>query len=299
MRVTSSMMVRSTLRDLSLGYQRLANTQEQLSTGRALLRPSDDPTSAADAMNYRQLLRRNEQYVRANNDAQGWLQTADSKLVSGLDQLVKVKELVVRGASSGSNADPVVRAAIAAEVSSIREDLLSLANSTFGHRPLFGGTAAAPAYDADGVYLGNDGPASTIRRDVAPSTELTVNVIGPEVFGDGAEPAGNLFQVLARIEQAMIDGDVAGLDAEHANLDAAMARMSSATVEIGSRAARIEGIRSRASEDQLALQTLLSEVEDVDIVEALINVQAHENAYQAALSAASKVVPVSLLDYLR
>lgn len=299
MRVTSSMMVRSTLRDLGLGYQRLASSQQQLSTGRALLRPSDAPTSAADAMNYRHLLRRNEQYVRATDDAQGWLQTADAKLVSGLDLLVKAKELVVRGMNTGSNGDPVARAAIAGEIASIREDLLSIANSTFGDRPLFSGTEAGRAYDADGGYLGNVGPAAQIRRDVAPSTELTVNVTGPEVFGDEADPAGNLFQVLARIEQAMVVGDTVTLDAEHANLDAAAGRMSGATVEIGSRAARIEGIRSRVAEDQLGLRSLLSEVEDVDVVEALINVQARENAYQAALSAAAKVVPMSLIQFLR
>lgn len=299
MRVTSSMTVRSTLRDLGLGYQRLAHTQQQLSTGRAILRPSDDPTGAADAMNYRQLLRRNEQYVRATNDAQGWLQTADSKLVSGLDQLVKAKELVARGMNSGSIGDPVARGAIALEISSIRDEMLSLANSQFGDRPLFSGTADGDAYAPDGTYLGNVGAGSAILRDVAPSTSFAVNVTGPDVFGDETDPVGNLFQVLGRIEQAMIAGDTAALDTEHAHLDAAMARMSSATVEIGSRAARIDGIRARAEDDQLGLRTLLSEVEDVDVVEALINVQARENAYQAALSAASKIVPMSLLDYLR
>ena len=71
MRVTNSMMVRSTLRDLNLSYGRLARTQEQLSSGRQIVRASDDPAVAADAMNLRGLTRRSEQYARSRERRSG------------------------------------------------------------------------------------------------------------------------------------------------------------------------------------------------------------------------------------
>ena len=58
-------------------------------------------------------------------------------------------------------------------------------------------------------------------------------------------------------------------------------------------------IQVRAQDDELRLRTLLSEAEDVDIVEALVTAKSQENAYQAALQVAAKIIPMSLLDFLR
>ncbi len=82
-------------------------------------------------------------------------------------------------------------------------------------------------------------------------------------------------------------------------MDAATVRLGVATVEIGSRGARMNEIQVRAEDDQLRLRTLLSEAEDVDIVEALVTAKSQENAYQAALQVAAKIIPMSLLDFLR
>lgn len=296
MRVTSSMMMRSTLRDLSQGLSKLQESQTKLTTGKEITRPSANPSATASAMNMRQDLRRADQRLRSLNDAQGWLQTADATLTSSLDSLARAKEVVVRAANTGAIGDPVARNALAAEIRSIRSELLALGNSAYRERSIFNGTANGGAYDAAGTYVGN---GASIIRDVAPSTSVAINLTGPEIFGTAGAGAGDVFEVLDRLATAVSAGDNAAMAVEHINLDAATARLGAATVEIGTRSARLEEAKSRAEDSKLLLTTQLSEVEDVDIVEALIRVKAQESSYQASLQVAAKILPLSLLDYLR
>jgi flagellar hook-associated protein 3 FlgL len=297
MRITNSMMVRSTLRDLNSSYARLARTQEQLSTGRQLVRASDDPAVAADAMRLRGLTSRSAQYARSLGDAQGLLGSADGALTASLERLERAKEVAVRAANTGGLSDPNAQKAMAIEIRAIRADLLALANTRHGERSVFAGNRSGPAYDAaTGTFLGDEG---AVRRDVAANTSVQVNVTGTDAFGDAADPAGDVFQVLERMAVAVEAGNGAALAAEHGNLDTATVRIGVATVEIGSRGARLEEVQIRAEDDELRLRTLLSEAEDVDIVEALVNAKSQENAYQAALQVAAKIIPMSLLDFLR
>ncbi len=296
MRVTSSMMVTSTLRDLGYSLRNLQKTQTRLSTGKQLTRASDDPTAAANALTLRSQQARSTQRERSLIDAQGWLDTADASLSTGLDRLVRAKEIVVRASSSGGLSDPSARNGMATEIRAIRDDLLALANTKYGSRSLFNGTASGDAYSASGLYQGN---SATVVRDVAPSTSLQVNITGPQIFGTEGGPVGNMFQILERLATAIDAGDGAAIATEHLNLSAASDRMGAATVDVGTRAARVLDIRSRAQDEKLRLTTQLSEIEDVDVVDALVRSKAQETAYQAALQVTAKILPPSLLDYLR
>lgn len=296
MRVTSSMMLRSTLRDLSQGLSRLQETQTKLASGKQITRPSADPGGTTSAMGMRQDLRRADQRLRSLNDAQGWLETADVTLTSSLDALGRAKEIAVRAGNTGALGDPVARQALATEIRSIRSEMLALANTNYGNRAIFNGTTTGAAYDANGAYLGN---SSSIIRDVAPSTSIAVNLTGPQVFGTAGGPVGDVFETLDRMAAAITAGDAAAMATEHTNLDGFRNTVGAATVEIGTRAARLAEAKIRAEDNKLLLTTQLSEVEDVDVVEALITAKAQESSYQASLQVAAKILPPSLLDYLR
>jgi flagellar hook-associated protein 3 FlgL len=295
LRVTSSMMVSGTLRDLQSLLSKMQHTQTQLTTTKNLVRASDDPTAAATAMELRKQTNRADHYSRARTDAQGWLETADGALTSTLDQLNQVKTIAVRAASTGGLADPVARQGMASEIKSIRDDLLSLANTKYNGRSLFNGTAVGDAYDPSGSYLGN---TSAVTRDVGPQLSIQVNTTGPSVFGTQGGSVGNLFNVLDRLQSAVQTGDSTQIAAEHANLDAATQQVSSATVDMGSRAARLTDIQNRAEDETLRLKTQLSTVEDVDVTKAIVTSQQQQASYQAALAVTAKILPPSLLDYM-
>lgn len=295
MRVTNQMVIDTTLRDLNRALSRLQDSQTDLTTGRQIRRSSDDPTRASAAMTIRNQLRRADHNARALDDAQAWLTAADTALVSGLDRLSSVKEAAVRAANDGVG-NPTTREAIASSIDNMRAELMGLANTKYLNRSIFNGTADSDAYDAAGVYLGND---AAVMREIAPNTTLAVNMTGEEIFGDQAAPEGDVFAVMDRLATAVRNGDMAALAAAHDDLDVAMTRWSSATAEIGSRSARVEGVKARSAENDVLLRETLSQLEDTDIAEALISVKANENAYQAALGAAAKVLPPSLLDFMR
>lgn len=295
MRVTTNMVVRSSLDDLNRSMLRLRDSQTDLSTGKVLQKVSDDPLRAMDSLKIRGELRRSEQRARTADDTQTRLRMADTALVSGLDLLTRAKELAVRASNSGV-ADPAARAAIAVEMSAIRDEMLAVANTEYLGRSIFNGTAAGQAYDpSTGAYLGN---AATINRDVSDGITIAANITGEQVFGAQASPTGDMFAVLDRLATSIAAGDQAAIEAEHANLDTATEQLQAATAEVGSRAARLDGIRTRASADEAGLRERLSLTEDVDLAEALISMQADENAYNAALQATARVLTPSLLDYL-
>lgn len=296
MRVTNSMMVRTTMRDVSQSLGRLQQTQSNITSGRAFTKGSEDPGSAASAMTLRQDLRRVEQRMRTVEDAKGWVSATDTQLNNVLNRLDRAKQLAVQAGNAPINQTPAARQAIAAELRAIRSELIGTANSNFGGRALFAGTAAGAAYDANGAYLGNN---DAVIRDVTGSTSMTVNLTGTEVFGTSGVGAGSLFEVIDRLANAVASGDSAAAVTEHANFDVAFDRVRAAASTTGTRSNALDELSDRATDDKMIITKRLSDVEDVDIVDALVRAKAQETSYQAAVQAAARVIPVSLMDYLR
>ena len=83
------------------------------------------------------------------------------------------------------------------------------------------------------------------------------------------------------------------------NMDLAMDELLSARATVGSRMIRMETTRNRLEQTQITVTSLLSEVEDADIVSAVSELAREENLYQAALMASSRIMQQSLIDFLR
>jgi flagellar hook-associated protein 3 FlgL len=296
MRVTSSMMARTNLRNMSQGLARLQETQGQITSGKDFTKPSEDPGRATSAMSTRKDLRRIDQRMRSIEDAQGWVGAADTQLTSALDRMLRAKEIAVNAGNGIAALTPGARSSLAKELRAVRSDLLNVANATYAGRSLFAGTAAGVAYDGTGAFMGND---EAVIRDVAPSNAMTINVTGSHVFGKSGVGAGTLFEVLERMAVAVEAGDRVNAATEQGNLDVAFERLRVSSAEIGTKWATLEQLSVRTQDDKVALKEQLSQMEDVDMVESLIKVKSQESSYQAALQTTAKVLPMSLLDFLR
>ncbi|MGB7979749.1 MAG: flagellar hook-associated protein FlgL [Candidatus Nanopelagicales bacterium] len=292
-RVTQGMLSQRALTSIQTSLGRLARTQEQMSTGRVLNRPSDSPTDTVSAMRLRSSVADQKQYVRNGQDGAAWLERIDSSLTSMLDQTRRARDLALAGANSGA-VSPEGRAALAAEVGQLRASLLSVANTTHMGRPVFGGiTAGAQAYDASGSFTG---AAGAVSRVVADGSTIRVNVDGPDAFGpDGA----NIFAELEQLTTALQAGDTAGIRARIAGIDTAMARMTTTLADVGTRALAIDRSVEVANDAAITLGSSLSEVENVDLTRATVDLKMQEVAYQASLAATARVVQPSLMDFLR
>ena len=294
-RITQQAVATRTTANLQFALSRLAKTQDQLSSGRLISRPSDNPVGTVSALRLRADIRQTEQHVRNADDGLGWLSSADQMLTSGLNQVRRARELAVMGLN-GSYGQPE-REALALEVEGLRDSLLGIANTQHMGRPLFGGTTQTTRpYAPDGTYLDGAplGDPVKIARTIGPGEDVRVNITGPEVFG---EDGSNLFQVLTQVaDNLRNNGDLAG---DVSALDERMVGITNALGEIGARYNRVELMRDRATDRIGAFKQSLSEVEDIDLPATIMDLQLQETAYKAALSATARVLQPSLVDFLR
>jgi flagellar hook-associated protein 3 FlgL len=292
-RVTERSIATSMLAGLQNNIAKLGDTQNKLSSGKQLQRASDAPGDAVMAMQYRSDLTNLQQYSRNADDGNAWLNTADSAITSGVEQLARAKELVLSGMSSGSFGSPESRAALAGEVDNIRDTVLGLANAAYLDRPVFGGTTNGPvAYAQDGTYVGDNG---TVQRTVSATTQVRVDTKASEVFGTGNE---QVFTLLKKVSDDL-RGDGTGLSGDLDNLNKATTTMQAGLSSVGARSNRITQLQNYADSRVVDVTNQVSTVEDIDLPKTITELTLQQTAYQAALSATAKVVQPSLVDFLR
>jgi flagellar hook-associated protein 3 FlgL len=287
-RITQRAISDSALRGLQSSLDRSARLQEQLSSGRKIAQPSDDPSGTASAMTFRSQRAAAEQHLRNIDGAQGRLNVTDSAITDLSDRLNKVRELLVQSRNGALSTEG--RSAIGAQINAIRDNVLDIYNTRYLDRPVFGGTAAQDvAIDATGTYVGNDQPVEVrISRDAT----VRVDVKGTDVAADTV-PA--LLSQLA-IEVASPSGVTTG---SFGALDGVRSQVLRSLGDVGARGARVESAKAQVDSLRLDLTGRISQNEDIDLPETIMNLQAQQVAYQSALGAASKVLQTSLVDFLR
>ena len=295
-RVTSEMMVTGSLRRLSTRLQQYEKTQTQLATGKRILAPSDAPGDANRALGLRAVQRAREQELRNAGDAKSWLDISDTQLQAGMERLSRVRELALRGASTVGSQES---SALAVEISNIRDELVGIANFRNRGRPLFAGFSDARAVDKVAgawVYTGDDG---AVTRRVSESDVVEVNVTAAEVFGFGGAPGSDLFTALDQLITDLQSGNTNGVAAAIDRVDTGRLHMGNALAKVGASANTVQSAQLRTESALLSIRTELSQVEDVDMAEAVMELQTQQSAYEATLQAMGRSLPQTLAAFLR
>jgi flagellar hook-associated protein 3 FlgL len=292
LRVTVGSASQGALAGLQAGASRLASLQEQLSSGRQITKPSDSPTGTVTALQLRSQLKQLNQQQANATDALGWLTTVDSSLHSVTKQLQQVRSLVLQGMNTGTG-NTTSNEALAQQVDQARSSLLSLANSSYLGRPVFGGTTAGGvAFDTSGSYVGDTG---VVTRTVGANNSIDLNSPGTATFGANGS---NLFDLLTDIS-AKLRSNPSGLGADLQRLDARQISITNEQSLAGAKYQRIQSVQNTASTNRIQLRTQLSELQEIDLADMAIQVTSANAAYQAALATTAKVSQISLLDFLR
>ena len=293
-RVTDTSMRHRMLGDLQRSQARGQKLQEQISSGKQLHRPSDSPTGTVTSLQLRGEVRVTQQYARNADDGLGWLGTIQDKLASASSQIIRVRDLTVQGLSSANSG--LSRDALAAEIDQIKQSLIGEANTKYLGRPVFGGTTPGEvAFDATGKYVGNEGHTT---RTVGPNAKVRIEATGSEAFGANGSDS-QLFKVLGDISTALRTNDDDALDKALGNLDSAHDLLKSTLSDVGARYNRITQMKQSADDHLLSVTSQLSDIEDVDLPKAIMELQIQQTSYQAALAASAKVIQPSLIDFLR
>lgn len=295
LRVTSNMISTQVLRNLNRNLNKMAEQQNQLSTGRKINKPSDDPVGVTYSLRYRSELSANDQYSRNVDAALGWLDTTDSVMSQAEDVMNRLKELAVQ-ASTGTNPQSALDS-IASEFRELKKQLSDLGNTQINGKFIFNGQT----YDIK-PYDSND-PASAetdsgaVEYTVGQGVTFQINTSGNDFFGE-KNGTDNVFSIIDRMLTAMSTSSFSDIAKEVENIDSRLNKMVSVHAETGARTNRVELMQTRLENENLGLTELQSKTEDADIAELMIKSNVSSNIYQASLSAGAKIITPTLVDFI-
>ncbi len=303
MRITNNMLSRIFLLNLEKNATRLIQTQERLSTGRRINRPSDDPIGTSKALNLRFLEKQNLQYQKNIEDASSWLNFNDSALGDLQTALIRAKGIAIQGSDSTLNDED--RKALAQEVNQILEHILSMANSKFKGKYIFGGTeTTTPPYTVtrDGttgeitaVAPNPAGLDGEMKREIGSGVQISINISGDDVFTKDVD----IFQTLIDLRDALNGNDPDQIRASLDDLDTSSDQLIVAQSQMGAKANRVETALSWLQDENLNIVKLLSDTEDADMIKEIGNLQQQQVVYQSSLALGGRILLPSLIDFIR
>ncbi len=319
MRIANGTMINNYLRSLSKSEQRMKIYLEQLSDGKIVHRPSDDPVRAIRSLRFGTDLFTTDQFTTNAKDGTEWLKQTDSTL-SNLGEISQTaKELTIQAIAP----NPTVGfEAVSKQLDGLINQAVSLANSQMGDRYIFAGqqdkitggpfermTINGTEYV---IYKGDENKISMPLQTGAPDPRKdSVNVTGGEVFGplvtvvDAA--TGQTYQVATFFSDLLaIKNELAkpAPDMDYlsgtalTNIDSGQERMLLAQTEIGARMASYEMAQNMMENNYTTIAENASANDDIDLARVTIDFKNSQNIYDAALALGAKILPKSLADFL-
>lgn len=294
MRISDQSRQNSQLQYMRDSNARMDIYQQQLATQKRIQRPSDDPTGAASAISYRTDIDYESQMRRNIQGGLAFLNVTESALTGVTEGLQRLRELTVKAASDTLGPDE--RRSIASEVDQLTRQMVQLGNTNFNGAYIFSGhKTTAPAYVSTGeppTAVAFQGDAGQRLRRISKEDTVPVNVTGAPVFG-------NIFADLIQLRQNLeSNAPAATIQGGLSGIDAALDRVLVARADVGARVNRFDSTTILSENTDLNLQELSSDVENVDLTEAIVRINAQQTALQAALGAIGKSMNMTLLNYM-
>jgi flagellar hook-associated protein 3 FlgL len=304
MRISTSWSQQMAVNSMFDQQSKLQQTQMQLSTGKKILAPSDDPAAAARIIDLNQSIKQTEQYQSNIDTARQRLDLQDGVLKSAVDVLARIKELGVQGLNDTNS--PTDRAAIATEMTSLNEHLVGLANTKNSNGEyLFSGFKSTTQPFSKNTVTGGytyAGDSNQRSIQISESRQIADGDPGINVFGtptNSLSVAGsntNIFEAIDRFSADLTSGapNAASLDDFSSALDKTLTVQAS----LGARLNALDNQQSDNTDTVLNMKTVLSATEDLDYAEAISKFNLQTVSLQAAQQAFTQVKKLSLFNYL-
>jgi flagellar hook-associated protein 3 FlgL len=297
-RITTQMTASMTLNDLQQSLNRLNTTQQQLSSGRKINQPSDDPYGTSQALGLNGQLSSLNDYANNITDGTAWTQQATTSL-GDIDSMVqRVRELVVQ-AANGTYTQSDLNAS-ASEVNQLIDAIKQEANASYNGQYIFSGTSTSTAPYQTGSTDTYQGGTGNINRLIGPNTTISVNTNISQLLGNGqASGDGGLLDTLRTIASDMQSGNTGAIGStDLQNLDSNFGTLTQMEANMGAISNRLTLASTRVQQLQTSDTAALSDVQDADMATTAINFSTEQAAYTAALRAGANIVQSSLLDFL-
>lgn len=314
MRISTQMMYEQSMRGVTNSQSLWLSYGEQMSTGKRVNRPSDDPIAASQAVVLSQAQTQNSQYALARSFATTKVSLEENVLSQVTTAIQSAQEKIVN-AGNGTLSDDD-RASLATNLQGVRDQLMNLANSTDGNgRYIFAGykTEAAAFDQTTGAYNGGD---TAISQQVDAARTMQISHTGTQVFDtftsnakpepDGSAPETNLFKILDSAIAALntpVEGDqtkadefTAAIDKANRGLSNSLNNVLTVRADLGIKLDELGKLDSLGDDRALGQTQQMSDLVDVDWNSVISSYSMQQAALQASYKAFSDMQGMSLFQ---
>ncbi len=296
MRVTFGSIFRHGLADINRTSEDLVRRQREVSSGRRIHLPSDDPSAMATAMGERTEVSTLDQFTQTSDSVDSRLTVVDTVYSDIINRLTNVQTRAAGGRNSFLT--QTQRDALAGEIRGAASAILTAVNTSYRGMYLFsGGQSLTAPYTPGPPISGYQGDANVQSVDVARERSVQVTFDAGLIF-QGAAPA-DVFQTLDALATAVQTGNMAGIDQGLADVSQAFERVTNAQTRIGIELARMPEDRARLVTQRNAADARRSSAEDANLAESISALTQADAAHRAALGALANAGRLSLMDYLK
>ncbi|HLI32507.1 MAG TPA: flagellar hook-associated protein FlgL [Solirubrobacteraceae bacterium] len=300
-RIASVTVSQNVLRDITESFASVQRTGEELSSGKAIAQPSDNPFGAARAIELQSTLDGLSSYATNVQEALAWQSTATGSLTSIGQVVARAREIALQSGSGIDNKEEL--AMLGGSIEQLTEQVKADANAKYAGEYIFSGTKSTTAPYQTGAEDAYQGNGETVARSIAPGMSVGLGVNISELLGSGAPAAdGKLLDVLRTIAKELKEGTpealqavrtsgLEGLERAEVKLDQMQSHMGVITDQLRAAEGSIEAMRTTTT-------AALAGTTEVNFARAATEYSTQQVAYEAAMRAGSSIIQMSLLNFL-
>jgi flagellar hook-associated protein 3 FlgL len=293
MRVSTAYQFETFTNDIRLAQERMDKAGRQVSTGKRLQQASDDPLGTSRVLTLRNYKAATEQYTENLNMAKGFLGYTEEALNNLHSGIQRAYTLAVQGANAST--DQVGRNAMAQEITDIQSRLVQIANTRgpSGQYIFAGQDNASVPYTVSGPTLTFNGDSNPVLVETGPSQTTQVNSLGEPMFSD-------LYNKLETLKNNLLGGNTGAISGVSINdMQAGMQTINAERGQVGAKLRLVDDYTTQYTRRVDDLTQGISDIEEVDVSQAIMNYQLAQSAYQAALTVAGQGFRLSLMDFIQ
>jgi len=292
LRVTNSILAREAITEFQAQTRSLNEARRRAATGQLIALPSDDPVAGAGIMESSSGLRALKQYRSNLETGQARLAIEDSVLEQVTNVLTRARELAA--SQAGEPATAVTRDGAKLEVDRMIDFVTDLANSKFADSYIFGGQYSdSPPY-TDTYPDPLRPPSGSLRMEVGAGVFVQTNHSAQEIFIDS-----DVVESLRALSEALDLNDPTGVQNAMERLDTSFGKVQELIGDLGGRMNYMETAVANLDSLEVTLQTFRSGLADADLAEAMTDLVNRQTTLEAAMLANSRILDITLADYLR
>lgn len=294
MRISTGMIYDQSSINISRQYEQLFTLSEQVSTGKRINKPSDDPIDAGKVLDYRTLLGSIEQYTKNAERGSTLLQYTESALGSAGDVFTEAKVLAEQMATGSYNEDQ--RTMLATQAEQLYNQFMQIANTNVSGKYIFAGfkTDTTPFTADDNLNASYHGDNNQIRLTVQQNVQVAVNISGQQAFMDDT----NAFDVLRDLRTALQENNQEEVGKILPRIDDVVQQINKYRAYVGTSLSALESSQSILDQFKGNTETLLSNTEDTDVADAVTNLAERKLVFEASLKSTALITQLSLVNFV-